>query len=71
MSEQKEDFCVGCVAGVGALIGAGTAGASSKRDRKYKKIIFWIAIGLTIISILVLIYILFIKKCNECSGSSM
>jgi hypothetical protein len=66
MVDQKENFCAGCVAGVAALVGAGTAGVSSKRDRKYKKVVFWIAIGITIISILILIYILFLKKCNQC-----
>jgi hypothetical protein len=67
----KEDFCGACVAGVGALVGAGTAGMSTKAQRKYKKTIFWIGIVITIISIIFLIYMLTNQKmCKSCSSSS-
>lgn len=71
MAEIKEDFCGACVAGVAALVGAGTAGVSKSGDhRKNKqkhKIIFWVGVSITIISILVAIYFLWIKNCGECA----
>lgn len=70
--DVKEEFCGACVAGVGALVGAGTAGMSSKAQKKYKKPIFWIGISITIISIIVLLYMLSNKEvCKSCSSSSM
>ena len=67
MSEIKEPFCGACVAGIAALAGAGTAGGSSSaKNKKTKKIIFWSGITITILSILILIYLLFFKKCTEC-----
>lgn len=67
----KEEFCGACVAGVGALVGAGTAGMSSKAQKKLKKPIFWIGITITIISIIILIYMLTNKEmCKSCSSSS-
>ena len=68
--DQREDFCGACVAGVAALVGAGAAGSTAgdrKNNKKRKKIIFWIGISITIVSILVAIYFLFIKKCEECA----
>uniref|UniRef100_A0A6C0EKG6 Transmembrane protein n=1 Tax=viral metagenome TaxID=1070528 RepID=A0A6C0EKG6_9ZZZZ len=67
--ETKESFCGACVAGVAALVGAGTASATAqdrKKNKKKQKIIFWISVGVTILSILIAIYILFIRKCKEC-----
>lgn len=65
--EIKEPFCGACVAGVAAIAGAGATGTSTKiKDRKKQKIIFWSGVIITIISILILIYILFIKKCGSC-----
>lgn len=69
MSEIKEEFCGACVAGVGALLGAGTTVASSKTQKKYKKTIFWVGLIVTIISILILIYMLINKdSCKSCSA---
>ena len=34
MSEIKEEFCGACIAGVGALLGAGTTVASTKSQKK-------------------------------------
>lgn len=70
MSEIKEEFCGACVAGIAALAGAGAAGSSSvdrKKHKKRKKIIFWVGVSITILSILVMIYFLWIKKCEECA----
>lgn len=68
--EEKEPFCVACLAGVGALVGLGTSGINRKSTKKSRKIIFWAGVGITVISILIMIYFLFIRKCNECSGST-
>jgi ABC-type proline/glycine betaine transport system permease subunit len=66
--EQKEEFCGACVAGITALVGAGTAGVTAgKNDRKRKQVIFKISIAVTIISILVMLYLLYVKKCQECA----
>jgi hypothetical protein len=65
--EIKEPFCGACAAGVTALIGAGTVGGSSaSKNKKTKKIIFGIGLFISIISIIILIYFIFFKKCNEC-----
>jgi hypothetical protein len=65
--EIKEPFCGACVAGIAALAGAGTAGGSrGAKNKKTKKIIFWVGAGITLASILVLIYLLCFRKCGEC-----
>lgn len=65
--EYREPFCGACVAGVAALAGAGAAGGSSKaQNKKTKDIIFYTGAGITLISILVLIYLLCFKKCETC-----
>ena len=67
MDEKKEEFCGACVAGLVALAGVGTSGMSSKKNKKNKKIIFWVGISISVISIAFLIYFLCFKKCNECA----
>jgi hypothetical protein len=65
--EIKEPFCGACVAGVAALAGAGAVGGSNKvEDKKTKDIVFWIGAGITLISIIILIYLLCFKKCKSC-----
>lgn len=64
--ETKEGFCGACVAGIGALAGLGTAAGSTKVDKKKRTIVFWVGCGTSILFILILIYLLFIKKCTEC-----
>ena len=69
MSETKESFCSACVSGITALIGAGSASLTAedrKKNKKTRKIIFWISVIVTVISILLTIYFLFIRKCNTC-----
>jgi hypothetical protein len=65
--EIKEPFCGACVAGITALAGAGASAGSSRVNKKSKKIVFWIGITVTIISIIVMCYLLFIAKCKECA----
>lgn len=70
MSEVKEEFCGACVAGIAALAGAGMAGTTAKdrkKGKQLKKTIFWVGIGITAVSILVMIYFLWIKNCGECA----
>ena len=70
MSEIKEEFCGVCVAGLTALAGVGTAGASTKVDKKKKKVMFWVGISITIISILFILYMLNRKEgCSSCSSA--
>lgn len=65
---MREDFCGACIAGAAALVGAGTTGKSisGKKNSKKKRVIFWIGVGITLLSIIVCLYILCIKKCSEC-----
>ena len=72
MSEQiKENFCGACIAAPLALIGAGAgAGAvsvSTKGEHKKQKSRF-LKIGLAslVLSVGLLVYFLYIKKCSEC-----
>jgi len=66
MEEVKEEFCGACIAGITALAGAGTAVGSTKVNKKVKKTVFWIGVVVSIISILILIYFLFIN-CKDCA----
>jgi ABC-type proline/glycine betaine transport system permease subunit len=68
---MREDFCGACVAGITALVGAGTAGGSVKaKDQNTKRIIFWVGMSVSMISIIVIVYILYFQKCEVCSSSS-
>lgn len=66
--EIKESFCPACIALPLAMAGVGATGAgSSQKDKNLKK---WMMIGgivVSVISILVAVYFLFIKKCQTCS----
>ena len=65
--ETKEDFCGACAAGLTALIGGGISGSSTAvKNKKTKKKIFIIGLVIAIISILVLLYLLLFKKCENC-----
>lgn len=70
----KEEFCGACVAIPLAFagVGAGVYGSSSSRGsyKNKKKVMMWsgiISIFFIIISIIVAIYFLCIKKCKECT----
>jgi len=67
MSEQRENFCGACVAGLTALAGAGTAGGTKFTKNTYKKPIFYTGLIISIISILYLIYLLCFGDCNNCA----
>lgn len=69
---MKEEFCGTCVAGLTALAGGiSTASSTAIEDKEKKKWVFWISLSITIISILVLIYLLYFKSdCKSCSSSS-
>lgn len=65
--EIKESFCPACVAVPLAMAGAGAAGAgSSQKDKDLKKFMMIGGIVVSVISILVAVYFLFIKKCQTC-----
>ena len=66
--ETKEEFCGACVAGITAIAGIGTAEGikNTNAKRKTKKIVFYLSLIVTIISILIILYLLFIKKCDQC-----
>jgi Na+-driven multidrug efflux pump len=65
----KEDFCGACLAIPFAFAGVGASayGASSRGDhKKQKKIALWGGIATIVISILIAVYYLWIKKCVDC-----
>ncbi len=66
LKETKEEFCGACLAVPLALAGAGTAGfgASKGGHGKSKKIMLWVGVGVTLLS--VLIAIIYLAKCKTC-----
>jgi len=69
MSETKENFCGACLAVPLAFVGAGVAygsAGSKKKHKQTKKIVFWVGIAVTVLSLAVAIYYLWIKKCDDC-----
>lgn len=67
--ENKEEFCAACLAVPIAMAGVGTSayGANKKgAHKKTKKVALCFGLSITFISILVAIYFIYIKKCEEC-----
>jgi uncharacterized membrane protein YjfL (UPF0719 family) len=65
--EIKEDFCSACISVPLALAGVGMTGAGSGGNyKKSKKILLWGGLAMVILSILVAVYFLYIRKCNSC-----
>lgn len=68
--EVKESFCGACVAIPLAIAGAGAAGAGASgnggKHKEQKKVLFWVGIVITLMSLFTAIYFLFIKKCKTC-----
>ena len=56
--------CLPCLAPVAAFAAVGGAASSTASDGEKKRnmIIYWISIGILVLSIIVLIYFVFIKK---------
>ena len=69
--EIKENFCGACVAVPLAFMGVGASAyggsnSSRKEHKKRKKIILWTGVVSVILSIIVAVYFLYIKKCTDC-----
>jgi shikimate kinase len=63
--EIKENFCGACAVIPVALVGGGVITASQNSNyKKNKKIILYIGISITVISLLVSVY--FLLKCKSC-----
>jgi len=63
----KESFCPACAVVPVMMLGAGSAGLSSKGGyKKYKKIMLYGGLTVSIISLFIIIYYIFIKKCDKC-----
>ena len=65
----KESFCGACLAIPFAFVGVGASayGANSRgRHKKQKKIALWGGVTVIIISILITVYYVWIKKCVDC-----
>lgn len=64
--ELKEEFCGACLAAPLAIAGVGTAGYGLKGNHsKNKKIILWVGVGITLLSVLIVIfYLMTCKKCR-------
>lgn len=67
MTELKEEFCGACLAIPLALAGGATATVGARGShKKNKKILLWSGIIVTILSLLIMIYFVWIKKCDQC-----
>ena len=62
--DTKEEFCGACAAVPLALVGAGTAGLGTKKHGKTKKIMLWSGVGVTAIS--VIIVLIYLSSCQDC-----
>jgi uncharacterized membrane protein YjfL (UPF0719 family) len=69
-TEIKEDFCAACLTIPLAFTGASLSayGASSNGShKKLKKILLWSGVGTVLLSLLIIIYVYYIKKdCTNC-----
>jgi hypothetical protein len=68
-NQVREDFCPSCVLIPLALAGAGTAavGANAKgKYQKYRKLMLWVGIIVTIVSLLLTWW--FLTRCKQCSA---
>jgi|TARA_Y100000389_G_C17360532_1_gene463497 hypothetical protein len=63
-NDTKEDFCGACAAVPLALVGAGTAGLGTKKHGTTKKIMLWTGVGITVLSIIIVI--IYLAKCKDC-----
>ena len=65
-NSNREDFCGACVAIPLAIVGTGAVGLGAKKGSysKRKKIIMWVGIAVTLISLAVAIY--FLTRCKDC-----
>lgn len=67
--EVREDFCPSCLLLPAALLGAGTAAAGSQakgKYQKYRKLMLWSGIIITVLSLLLTWW--FLTRCKQCSG---
>lgn len=65
----REEFCGACLAVPLAMagVGVGTAGAVTKGShQRSRKVMLWTGVILVLLSLLIAIYFLFIKKCSSC-----
>ena len=61
--EEKDNFCMACAVAPLAMAGGAAANSGSK-SHKRKKLIFWISLPISIISIIIIVW--YMKKCKEC-----
>ena len=63
---SREDFCGACVAIPLAIVGTGAVGVGAKKGSygKRKKIIMFVGVAVTLISLGVAIY--FLTRCKDC-----
>lgn len=64
----REDFCGACLAVPAALSGSALAGygatAKKGKHKKTKKIVMWVGVGVTLLS--VIIAVVYLKTCKKC-----
>lgn len=62
----KEDFCTACLAAPLAAVGVGIGATGAGSHKKKKSIMLWVGLGITILSVLIAVYFLWIKPCADC-----
>ena len=68
--DSKEGFCGACLAVPLAMagVGVGAAGATAKgSQKKTRKMLIWTGVITVILSLLIAVYYMFIKKCQSCT----
>ena len=63
--EIREDFCPACVAVPLAMASVGTSKGASGKQSVLGKVIFWLSIIITVLSIIVAIW--YFTRCEECA----
>jgi len=65
----KETFCPACIAVPLAMAGAGASSLGANQSSNYKKrkqILLWGGISTTVLSLIIVIYYVWIKDCKSC-----
>jgi hypothetical protein len=66
VKEIKEEFCGACLAAPLAILGVGAAGVGTTKGghNKTKKVMLWVGVSITILSLIITLFFMF--TCSKC-----